>query len=201
MKLRRIIDAVRRWGGLELFRASVLFGATLAIGIGFGVTSIEDAEDAKEALAFIPNVPQGPQNAPAAAPSLPAFATRLFLHNLQASALMVGTGLLASFLPLLFVAVNGLLIGYVGTAIGFLTAGPLWVFLMLLPHGIFEIPAFILAGATGARLARVAEGRGFSGRAQALGLSWPALLIVAGLLAVAATIEAANGILLARGNR
>lgn len=72
----------------------------------------------------------------------------IFIHNLQAALLIYGGGLLLGVFTALFLIVNGLFIGFFASQV------PLDDFVFLtLPHGIFEIPGLIIAGAAGFRLA------------------------------------------------
>ncbi len=100
------------------------------------------------------------------------------------------------FLPAFTLGVNGFLIGLMGA--WYLASGlPLALFLaLLLPHGIFEIPALLLSSACGVTLCR-AMGRlvvSQSGRASMVDLLSDLLrvllLLVAPLLVAAAFMEA-----------
>ncbi|HIH64037.1 MAG TPA: stage II sporulation protein M [Methanothermobacter thermautotrophicus] len=72
----------------------------------------------------------------------------IFLHNLQAALLIYGGGLLLGVFTALFLFVNGLFIGFFASKV------PLGdFFLLTMPHGVFEIPGLIIAGAAGFRLA------------------------------------------------
>lgn len=72
----------------------------------------------------------------------------IFFHNLQAALLIYGGGLLLGVFTALFLMINGLFIGF------FASQAPLGDFIILTaPHGIFEIPGLIIAGAAGFRLA------------------------------------------------
>ena len=76
---------------------------------------------------------------------------RIILNNLLASAMVILFGFFFGLVPLYFLVSNGLLLGYVaanrseGETIFHLLAG-------ILPHGIIEIPALILACAVGLRI-------------------------------------------------
>ena len=88
-------------------------------------------------------------------------ALSIFLHNLQA-ALLNYLGGVIGIIPVGALSANGFIIGaFFGylinhsyqTAIGFLYAREFIIY--TLPHGIFEIPGFIIAGAAGFRLTTV----------------------------------------------
>jgi stage II sporulation protein M len=80
----------------------------------------------------------------------------IFLQNLTASAIAWLGGIILGILPFLMVTVNGFILGYVilyvanaserfGESIVFLLTG-------LIPHAIFELPAFLLAAVLGLSL-------------------------------------------------
>ncbi len=74
--------------------------------------------------------------------------TSLFFNNLWVLIILYGTSLLLGLGAIYFLFVNGAFIGY------FATQAPLADFILLtVPHGIFEIISFIIAGAAGFRLA------------------------------------------------
>ncbi|MBC7119816.1 MAG: stage II sporulation protein M [Methanobacteriaceae archaeon] len=71
----------------------------------------------------------------------------IFSHNLQAILLLYLGGLSLSIFTGLFLALNGLFMGYFATKV------PLVDFILLVaPHGMFEIPGIIIAGVAGFRL-------------------------------------------------
>lgn len=80
----------------------------------------------------------------------------IFLNNVQASAIGLFGGLLLGIGSFFIVVTNGFLIGYVVVSIFSLTERPLdgllFMAMGLLPHGIFEIPAFLIAAALGLKL-------------------------------------------------
>ncbi len=72
----------------------------------------------------------------------------IFVHNVLASLLIVGTGLLFGIVPTAATCVNGFLLGVVYRE-GAETYGYASAALKVLPHGLFEIPAFLFAAAYG----------------------------------------------------
>lgn len=71
----------------------------------------------------------------------------IFSHNLQAIILLYFGGLSLSIFTGLFLAFNGLFMGYFATKV------PVVDFILLVaPHGIFEIPGLIIASVGGFRL-------------------------------------------------
>ena len=72
----------------------------------------------------------------------------LFTNNLKVMLYVYGGGVTLGLITVAFLFVNGAFIGY------FATQAPLADFILLtVPHGIFEIISFIIAGAAGFRLA------------------------------------------------
>ncbi len=91
-------------------------------------------------------------------------ALSLFLHNLQA-ALIAYFGGIIGIIPFGALSANGfiygaflgyLIHGNIVTSSGVLTPG--YFIIYTLPHGIFEIPGFIIAGAAGFRLTTMVLG-------------------------------------------
>ena len=120
----------------------------------------------------------------------------IFVNNVEVSMLMLFGGLLFGIAPVLAVMANGVLVGYVIrlattkthlSAVVVIAAG-------ILPHGLFEIPAYLLATALGMRLGGLVV-RSLLGKAK--GPAWrsagrdiaPTVAWVVGLLFVAAWIE------------
>jgi len=77
--------------------------------------------------------------------------SHILLNNLLASILSILLGLFFGIFPLYFLVSNGLLLGFVATD---RSGGQTFLYFLkgIVPHGIFEIPAFILACALGLRL-------------------------------------------------
>ena len=86
------------------------------------------------------------------------FMTVIFFNNAIKSILVIFLGAFFGLFPIFFLVVNGMILGFViqlsldGTA-----NVSVWdlIFKGLLPHGILEIPALIVAGAYGLRLGRL----------------------------------------------
>jgi stage II sporulation protein M len=77
--------------------------------------------------------------------------SHIILNNLLASAMAILLGLFFGLIPLYYLVSNGLLVGYLAANRG--EGETIFFFLKgVLPHGIIEIPAFILACAVGLRL-------------------------------------------------
>lgn len=116
----------------------------------------------------------------------------IFMNNLQACILLFLGGATMGIFTMFILSFNGTLIGaIIGLALP--EKGAIWVAAALIPHGIFEIPAILLASAFGLMLgeALLKEMWG-SGDAAAIAktLGGKFLVFVIPLLAVAAVIEA-----------
>jgi len=75
----------------------------------------------------------------------------IFLNNALKSFVAMLLGVFFGIAPLTFVAINGLIIGLVMSM--FTQAqGPLATVAAVLPHGVIEVPAFIVSSAMGVRL-------------------------------------------------
>jgi len=119
-------------------------------------------------------------------------AARLFINNIQACILLFLGGASFGILTIFIMSLNGIVIGAIMEIIH---KDHSWTFIAaaLIPHGIFEIPAFILAGALGILLAQslIAEwygGADASGEAQNLARIF--VVYVLPLVVVAACVEA-----------
>ena len=85
--------------------------------------------------------------------SAPVLASTLFFNNLQACLIMFLGGASFGILTAFMIISNGFLIGSIVEIIR-QQKGALFITAGLLPHGIFEIPAFIISGTLGFLLAR-----------------------------------------------
>ncbi len=117
---------------------------------------------------------------------------KLFLNNLEACIFLFLGGASAGLLTVAILSVNGVIIGVVMELVR-QEQGLLFVAASLIPHGIFEIPAFITASALGlmlgqALLLELRGGGDAARRASELGSAF--LRIVIPLLAIAAVVEA-----------
>jgi len=122
----------------------------------------------------------------------PAIITlNIFINNLQASAILFLGGVSFGLVTLLILSLNGFIIGIVAEMIR-QEQGLVFFLAGVLPHGIFEIPAIILAGSYGILLG-VEVWKELSGGGDAVAAAGTYgrkfLLLVLPLLAVAACIE------------
>ena len=116
----------------------------------------------------------------------PAF-KGILQRNVQVSLIAIGAGFFHKFFPKAIIFFNGLLIGIVIYALSLI--GRVFETLLLIPHGIFEIPAIILATAFGISLSTKAEGNWIQRRVRSFQKSWSLIFYILGLLIIAATIE------------
>jgi stage II sporulation protein M len=117
---------------------------------------------------------------------------KLFLNNLEACILLFLGGASFGILTIFIITLNGILIGAImeivhkDHSIGFVVAA-------ILPHGIFEIPAFIISGAIGILLAQSLINEWYNGTDTAEDAKKFArifILYVLPLVAIAAFVEA-----------
>jgi stage II sporulation protein M len=117
---------------------------------------------------------------------------KLFINNFETCILLFLGGASFGILTIFIMSLNGIVIGAIMEIIH---KDHSWTFIAaaLIPHGIFEIPAFIIAGALGILLAQslIAEWYGGADTAvDAQKLARMFLLYVLPLVAVAACVEA-----------
>jgi len=111
----------------------------------------------------------------------------IFLNNSFTCFIDILSGPLAGIVPLFSAFVNGGLVGW------FVQQEGLIVLVAIIPHGTFEIPAFLISTAIGLRLGReVFRSRGERdlGGEMKMGL-WVFLTLILSLLVIAAIIESA----------
>jgi stage II sporulation protein M len=121
-----------------------------------------------------------------------SLAVFIFFNNLQACILLFLGGATLGILTLFIIASNGVIIGGIMELVRE-EKGPLFVAAAILPHGIFEIPSFIVSASLGFVLGAsvLAEWHGegdSAGTARAHARTF--LLVVVPLVAIAAFIEA-----------
>jgi stage II sporulation protein M len=117
---------------------------------------------------------------------------KLFFNNLEACILLFLGGASFGILTLFIMSLNGIVIGSVTEIISH-GHSAIFIAAALLPHGIFEIPAFIIAGALGFCMAQslIAEWYGAADTGADAGrFARIFLLYVLPLIAVAAVVEA-----------
>ena len=118
--------------------------------------------------------------------------TKLFANNLEACILLFLGGASFGILTIFIMSLNGIVIGAIMEIIS-KDHTPLFVAAALVPHGIFEIPAFIISGALGILLAQSLIAEWYGGGDSAVAAQAYAklfLAIVLPLVATAAIVEA-----------
>jgi stage II sporulation protein M len=117
---------------------------------------------------------------------------KLFANNLETCILLFLGGASFGILTIFIMSLNGIVIGAIMEIVS-KDHSSAFVAAAILPHGIFEIPAFILSGALGILLAQslIAEWYGGADTAvDAKGFARLFLLYVLPLVAIAACVEA-----------
>lgn len=117
---------------------------------------------------------------------------KLFFNNLGACLLLFLGGASFGILTIFIMSLNGIVIGAIMEIVS-KEHSALFVAAALLPHGIFEIPSFIIAGALGVLLAQslIAEWYGSGDTAtDTKGYARLFILYVIPLVAIAACVEA-----------
>jgi stage II sporulation protein M len=117
---------------------------------------------------------------------------KLFANNLEACILLFLGGASFGILTIFIMSLNGIVIGAI-MEIVHKDHSAMFVAAALLPHGIFEIPAFIIAGALGIVLAQSLISEWYHGEdagAVATHLGKLFILYVLPLVAIAACVEA-----------
>ncbi|HSL93500.1 MAG TPA: stage II sporulation protein M [Bacillota bacterium] len=112
----------------------------------------------------------------------------LFWHNFRAAMGMAVMGVAFGLYPLLGIALNGLIVGMV-LAISLMEGQLLVFFVGILPHGVFEIPALILAAAAGLYLGWGPLKKPWVGYGAALAHIMDPLILASAMLVLAAFIE------------
>jgi stage II sporulation protein M len=95
----------------------------------------------------------GPMTRSMAQLSISGMAGLVFWNNLKATGLLIAGGVAFGILPMIMIFVNGLLVGMVSGDVVRQGFG-LFPFILvgILPHGLFEIPAYVIGGTLGIRL-------------------------------------------------
>jgi len=122
----------------------------------------------------------------------PDIFVKLFFNNLEACILLFLGGASFGILTIFIMSLNGIMIGAIMEIVA-KDHSAVFVAAAILPHGIFEIPAFILSGALGILLAQSLIAEWYNGAdaaedAQKFGRTF--IRYVLPLVAIAAFIEA-----------
>lgn len=164
---------------------AALFVLSLAVGI---VATIADPEVGRQLVQFFKEMVVGD----IMDGSSVILAGKLFLNNFQACLFMFLGGATFGVVTIFIIGTNGFIIGSILEVVR-QEQSLLYVVAAIAPHGIFEIPAFIISGALGFSLARSLwnewNGQGdAAGDAAVLGRRFVALVFP--LIAIAAIVEA-----------
>lgn len=144
-RIPRILKASRRY----IVLATGLFLMGIAAGASVFYYSPLDASQ----LLLLLDRKFGPMTRSMAELDIPDMAGLVFWNNLKATGLLIAGGIAFGILPMVMVFINGLLVGMVSGDVVRQGFG-LFPFILvgILPHGLFEIPAYILGGTLGIRL-------------------------------------------------
>ncbi|MCW3129913.1 MAG: stage II sporulation protein M [Methanophagales archaeon] len=142
ISLREYLHSIRFY----IFFISVLFISSIALGF-MGFLSDVFSAPLEWIQQLSENIKDFTQLYPAWIIFL-AFFTVLFLNNSFTCLLDIILGPLIGIFPMFSVFINGGLLGWFAQE-----EGPV-IFLAIVPHGIFELPAFLLSAAIGLKLGR-----------------------------------------------
>lgn len=171
----------------------ILFAACIVVG-GAASNSIDFLDKSIESLQKIADSADNADN-----PERTLFFA-IWWNNVYSSLTALYMGILAGIMPLVTLAVNGMLMGYLfhNVAEAGYHIGPMIV-KGILPHGVFEIPALLLACAYGIRLgfsllrgiwgSLIGKNDPWAKFKRAIRGSVPAAIFIVLLLLVAALIE------------
>ncbi|MNU77774.1 hypothetical protein D3C71_673560 [compost metagenome] len=168
--------SLRQFGAHLKNSQTYLWIALLLFAVGFGLGMV----NAEFLQRIVVDQLKGLQEvsgklAQSANPEL-SFFIFIFFNNAIKGVLMIYLGILAGVIPVFFLLVNGMVLGYlieVQSAHGSNIAD--LVFKGLLPHGIIEIPAIIIASAFGIKFGMVTLrglGRQISGKEERGDREW-----------------------------
>ena len=114
----------------------------------------------------------------------------IFHNNFTTAVLAMLSGLLLFFMPYFHASANGVLVGFVLQRVAEITGASNWW--QLIPHGLFEIPAFFIALGMGVHLGLFwwKEDKLAAVKQRLLICLKTLVLVIAPLLAIASVIEA-----------
>lgn len=144
-RVPKILGASRRY----IFFTSVLF----LTGVVFGYVVFRRHPVDSSWLATLLDQKFGPMAQAMSTMSVSGMAGMVFWNNLKAAGLLVAGGVVFGVLPMVMVFLNGLLIGMVSGDVTRQGFGLIpFILIGVLPHGLFEIPGYIIGGTLGIRL-------------------------------------------------
>lgn len=136
-RLSAVRTVCRRWLLLYMSVAAVVLCVSAAVGVLLGSAIPVDV---------LPMPAEGGDNGVFP----PLTTTALAINNLTAMVVLLFGAVSVGLLSIVGLVLNGLLVGVV-VSIALQQVDPLVVFMLLVPHGIFEIPALLIAAAIGLR--------------------------------------------------
>ncbi|MDI7246592.1 MAG: stage II sporulation protein M [Bacillota bacterium] len=144
-RVPRVLRASRRY----IVFTSVLF----ATGAVFGYVAFRRHPVDSSWLFLLLDQKFGPMAEAMSSMQVAGMAGMVFWNNIKAAGLLVVGGLAFGILPMIMVFVNGLLVGLVSGDVARQGFG-LFPFILvgILPHGLFEIPGYVIGGTLGIRL-------------------------------------------------
>ena len=163
----------------------LLFSATITVG---WIGSAQNPDIGQDLMKLFQKEVSGQMSTDNA----PDMCVKLFFNNFEACLLLFLGGASFGILTILIMSLNGIVIGAIMEVIH-KDHSSLFVAAALVPHGIFEIPAFIIAGALGILLAQTLVAECYGGpdtEGEARKYARLFLLYVLPLVAVAACVEA-----------
>ncbi|MEW5865846.1 MAG: stage II sporulation protein M [Bacillota bacterium] len=144
-RVPKVLRASRRY----VWFTSVLF----ATGAAFGFLTFRRSPVDSSRLFLLLDEKFGPMAEVMSRLDVTGMAGLVFWNNLKAAGLLVAGGVAFGLLPMVMVFINGLLVGMVSGDVVRQGFG-LFPFILvgILPHGLFEIPGYIIGGTLGVRL-------------------------------------------------
>lgn len=144
-RVPKILRASRRY----IFFTSILF----VTGVVFGYVAFRRHPVDSSWLFFLLDQKFGPMARAMSAMHVTGMAGMVFWNNLKAAGLLVAGGVAFGVLPMIMVFLNGLLVGMVSGDVARQGFGLVpFILIGILPHGMFEIPGYIIGGTLGIRL-------------------------------------------------
>jgi stage II sporulation protein M len=141
-RLGTVRDVCRRWLALYLPAATLVFVLSIVVGFALGravpIESLPTADPGAGGGSVFP----------------PLTTVDLAVNNLVAMVVLLLGAVSVGLVTIFGLVLNGLLIGAV-VGIAVQTLSPVVILALLVPHGILEIPAFLVAAAVGLRFGRL----------------------------------------------
>ncbi|MGE5587335.1 MAG: stage II sporulation protein M [Clostridia bacterium] len=144
-RVPKVLRASRRY----IFFTSVLF----LTGVVFGYVAFRRHPVDSSWLFLLVDQKFGPMARAMSTMHVTGMAGMVFWNNLKAAGLLVAGGAVFGVLPMIMVFLNGLLVGMVSGDVARQGFGLVpFILTGILPHGMFEIPGYVIGGTLGMRL-------------------------------------------------